>query len=166
MLAALPPSVAAAAVGTAAPIGVASGNDAGGVADGLTVAGWAGVLSSMHVPSSPASLTLFFAALGSVAVDAAVTCSGRAAARCRVRSTLRVPAGDVVGDGRALRRDPTGAAAAKKVAVDGDGVGTTAAPVAERRKRAALATFIAAVAAIATTPGGWPSVAAGASRGA
>jgi len=154
VVAAVPPSGAAAAVGTAAPIGGASGNDAGDVADGLTVAGGAGGESSMHVPSPPALPTPFPAALGSAAVDAAVMCSGRAAARCRVRSTLRVPAGDVVGDGRALRRAPTGATAAKKVAVDGDGVATTAAPVAERRKRAALATCIAAAAAMATTPGG------------
>jgi len=31
---------------------------------------------------------------------------------------LRVPAGDVFGNNAALRRDPTGASAAKKVAVD------------------------------------------------
>jgi len=66
---------------------------------------------------------------------------------------LRAPAGDVVCDGRALRRDPTGAAAAKKVAVDGDGAATSAVPVAERRNRAARSTCIAATAAMAPTPG-------------
>jgi len=113
-------------------------------------------------PPPPALPTPSRAALGLAAADADVMCSGRAAARCGVRSTLRAPAGDVVGDGRALRRDSTGAAARTKVAVDLDGAAPTAATVKEPRTRAALATCIAAAAAMATTPGWWPSAAAGA----
>jgi len=91
--------------------------------------------------------------------------SGRAAARREVRSTLWVPAGDVVGVGGALRRDPTGAAAAEKAVVESAGANATGGPVAARRKRATRATRIAAAAARATTPGSWPSGAAGAGGG-
>jgi len=112
-LGAAPASGAAAADFAAVPVVETSIEAAASAYATLQVAGGArGGWNGLVTAASVAPVTTP-SPIGMSGVEAACRCSGRAAASCGVRSTFRVPAGKVVGDGRALPRDLAGAEVAK-----------------------------------------------------